>query len=61
MPIQVNLNSETEKVIDAQCGNSHTMVLTEAGRIYAWGQGLIDNACQFINTESQSKSVIHAK
>lgn len=33
-----------ERVIDVQCGDSHTCVLCESGRVYGWGQGMARNA-----------------
>jgi alpha-tubulin suppressor-like RCC1 family protein len=44
IPMQVGLGSklEKEKVVDAVWGNCHAIVLTENGKIYGWGQGIIE-------------------
>ncbi len=46
-----------EFVIDISCGNSHSLVLTNCGEVYAWGknrEGQIGNGC---NSWSQSKPI----
>jgi alpha-tubulin suppressor-like RCC1 family protein len=50
-----------ERIIDISCGNYHSLVLSECGRIYAWGHngyGQIgnecDNKCQLIPVKIES-------
>ncbi|CAG2106992.1 unnamed protein product [Medioppia subpectinata] len=37
-PIKLSLDLNNENIVDIECGLHHTLALTDAGRVYAWGQ-----------------------
>lgn len=52
-PIQMNLplKEEEDKIKKGICGNNHTLVLTEKGFVYAWGNGEFGQTCQNVRRE----------
>ncbi|CAG2100695.1 unnamed protein product [Medioppia subpectinata] len=36
-PIKLSLDLNNENIVDIECGLHHTLALTDAGRVYAWG------------------------
>ncbi|CAI2377265.1 unnamed protein product [Moneuplotes crassus] len=56
IPIQIGVGTEFEQknVIEGICGSSHSIVMTDEGEIYAWGQGEI-------KSKSDSKELKYIK
>ncbi|CAG2100698.1 unnamed protein product [Medioppia subpectinata] len=37
IPLKMSFNLNNEKIVDIECGLRHTLALTDAGHVYAWG------------------------
>jgi hypothetical protein len=58
-PIQMNLplKEEEDKIKKGICGNNHTLVLTEKGFVYAWGNGEFGQTCQNVKREEDPAQI----
>ena len=58
-PIQMNLplKEEEDKIKKGICGNNHTLVLTEKGFVYAWGNGEFGQTCQNVRREDDPAQI----
>ena len=49
---------DTENIIDVACGDSHTLALSDDGRIYAWGSGESGNLGRGLNEDPSRKPIL---
>ena len=63
IPIQVGTDTffDQEKIIEGLWGNWHVLVLTESGKVYGWGQGIIDQTNESKTNNGDISTVIEIK